>query len=83
MDHEKTSLFKVLGGFLGFLVGVLGGGYLGLIIGGTFLGGLELHQRIGIEAYELTTYIGAIIGALILPIFGVKYAQKFSSPNKN
>ena len=80
---KKTSLLKVLGGFLGFLVGVFGGGYLGLIIGGTFLGGLELHERIGIEAFELTTYIGAIIGALVMPVFGVKFAQKISNPDKN
>ena len=80
---KKTSLLKVLGGFLGFLVGVFGGGYLGLIIGGTFLGGLELHERIVIEAFELTTYIGAIIGALVMPVFGVKFAQKFSNPDKN
>ena len=80
---KKTSLLKVLGGFLGFLVGVFGGGYLGLIIGVSFLGGLELHERIGIEAFELTTYIGAIIGALVMPVFGVKFAQKFSNPDKN
>lgn len=80
---KKTSLSKVLGGFLGFLIGVFGGGYLGLVIGGTFLGGLELHQRIGIEAYELTTYIGAFIGALVMSVLGVKYAKKFSDSDKN
>jgi len=67
---------SMIGGFIGFVVGIIGGGYLGLIIGGTFLGHLKVYEQIGIEGYELTTYIGSIMGALFLTIIGVKLAMR-------
>ncbi|NLA72062.1 MAG: hypothetical protein GX850_06555 [Clostridiaceae bacterium] len=75
---KKNLLPSILGGFIGFAVGVLGGGYLGLILGGTFLGGFDIYENIGIEGYELSTYVGAIVGALVLTLAGVKLALKIA-----
>lgn len=61
----KKTLFKILAVVIGLILGAGAGGYLGLVIGGTFLGGLDLYQKIGIEGYELATYIGIIIGAVV------------------
>ena len=63
-------LSKVLGGVLGFIVGAIGGGYLGLVVGGTFLGGFDIYEHIGLEGYELTAYVGIIVGAVV----GIKIA---------
>ncbi len=71
---KRKIIIGIIAGFLGFVVGIFGGGFLGLVIGGTFLGGLEIHEQTGIEGYELAAYIGAIIGAIILPILGVGLA---------
>lgn len=73
---KKKVIFGIIGGFLGLLVGLILGGYIGLVIGGTFLGGLDLNEKIGIEGYELSTYIGAIIGAVITTIYGIKLSLK-------
>lgn len=73
---KRKLLSGILGGLLGCAVGVIGGGYFGLILGGTFLGGLEVYQYTGFEGYELAAYAGAIIGAVILTIWGVKLALK-------
>ncbi|HZK29508.1 MAG TPA: hypothetical protein VFD19_04755 [Clostridia bacterium] len=75
---KKNPLPGILGGLIGFVVGVFGGGYLGLVLGGTFLGGFDVHEKIGIEGYELSTYVGAIIGAVVLTILGVKLALKIA-----
>jgi len=73
----KSKLLPgLVGGLIGFAVGILGGGYLGLVIGGTFLGGFDIYEATGFEGYELASYIGAIIGAIILTRVGVKYAWK-------
>jgi hypothetical protein len=68
----------MIGGFIGFVAGIIGGGYLGLIVGGTFLGSLKVYEQIGIEGYELTTYVGSIMGALFLTIIGVKIAVRMA-----
>lgn len=57
-------ILKVFGGLLGLVLGAIIGGFLGLMAGGTFLGGFNIYEQIGIEGYELATYIGAIVGAL-------------------
>ncbi len=72
----RKLLAKIIGGFIGFIVGVFGGGYIGLIVGGTFLGGFDIYKNTGIEGYELTAYVGAIIGATLLTILGVKIALR-------
>lgn len=77
----RKLLSGFFGGIIGFLVGVIGGGYLGLIIGGTFLGGLEIYKNFGIEGYELATYIGAIVGGIILAAVGVKIALRIAENN--
>ncbi len=42
----------IIGGFLGFVVGILGGGFLGLVVGGTFLGGFDIYENIGLEGLK-------------------------------
>lgn len=79
---KNKLLLEILGGFFGLVFGILIGGYIGLILGGTFLGGFDIHERLGIEGYEITTYIGAVIGGFIATPFGVKYALgNFYKPN--
>ncbi|HSP21287.1 MAG TPA: hypothetical protein VLQ20_03055 [Planococcus sp. (in: firmicutes)] len=66
----------IIGGFIGFVVGGIGGAFLGLVVGGTFLGGLDIHENTGLEGYELAAYVGAIIGAVVFAIVGVKLAWR-------
>lgn len=73
---KKKLAPRIIGGFLGFVIGAIGGGYLGLVVGGTFLGGLDVYEHTGFEGYELAAYVGAIIGALVLTLLGVKFALK-------
>ena len=75
---KSMSLRKILGGSIGFIVGLLGGAYLGLILGGTFLGGFDIYENYGIEGYEITTYVGAVIGAVVCTIWGMKLAQRMA-----
>lgn len=72
----NRQVLSVIGGVIGFAVGVIGGGFLGLVVGGTFLGGLDIHETIGIEGYELAAYVGALVGAIVLTITGVKFARR-------
>ncbi len=55
-------------------VNLFGGGYLGLVVGGTFLGGFDIYERTGLEGYEIAAYVGAIIGAVVMIIVGVTIA---------
>lgn len=66
----------MISGTIGFLLGILVGGYVGLIIGGTFLGSFDIYERIGIEGYELTAYIGVIVGILIGTGLGIRFAWR-------
>jgi len=52
-------------GLIGFFVGGVGGGFLGLVIGGTFFGWLELPNYPYMSGYELVAYIVIILGILI------------------
>ena len=75
---SKSILIGILGGIIGFLVGAIGGGFLGLIIGGTFFGWLELPNYPFMPGYELVAYIGIIIGVLLAMPLGVIMAIKIT-----
>ena len=79
---ENKFLRGFIGGFIGLVIGLLAGGYLGLILGGTFLGGFDIYERTGIEGYEISTYVGAVIGALVVTVLGVKLALKNHQKNR-
>jgi hypothetical protein len=79
---NRNHLLAIIGGIIGLILGLIIGGYLGLVFGGTLLGGFDIYEWIGIEGYELTTYIGAIFGAVALTFVGVKLGSKRSNiPN--
>lgn len=70
MKHRGAS--KLAGALIGLFSGVLIGAFLGLVIGGTFLGGLDIYERLGLEGYELAAYVGAVIGGGAGLVFGVR-----------
>jgi len=76
---KRKLLSGITGGFIGFVVGVIGGGFLGLVVGGTFLGGFEIHKYTGLEGYELAAYVGAMVGAILVTLLGVKLALRIAS----
>lgn len=78
---KRKWLKGSIGGAIGSVIGVLGGGYLGLIIGGTFLGGLDLNRYIPLEGYELMAYVGAASGAILGSVLGAKHALKKEGEN--
>jgi len=73
---SKKILAGILGGLAGFFIGALGGGFLGLVIGGTFFGWIEIPSYPHMPGYELAAYIGVTLGALILTPLGVIIALK-------
>ena len=58
------------------IAGMTIGAYIGLVLGGTFLGGFDIHLLTGLEGYEITTYIGAFIGGIVGIIIGTKIKLK-------
>lgn len=76
MTVKNKSVRGFNGGFIGLIIGILAGGYLGLILGGTFLGSFDIYERTGLEGYQISTYVGAVIGALVVMVLGVKLALK-------
>ncbi len=79
---SKKILAGILGGLIGLLAGVIGGGFLGLVVGGTFFGWLELPNYPNMPGYELAAYIGIILGALIITPLGIVIALKIAARDK-
>lgn len=63
---KKKTFYKYLIILTAYFIGLIIGGYVGLVIGGTFFGGLNLHEKIGLEAYEVFTYLGALLGLMLI-----------------
>ena len=72
----KQKLIPIFAWILGLSIGFLTGSFIGLILGGTFLGGFDIYAATGLEGYELSAYIGAIIGAIVLSILGYRFGLK-------
>ena len=73
---SKGIMKGILGGIIGFLLGAIGGGFIGMVIGGTFFGWLEIPNYPQMPGYELTTYIGIILGVLIATPSGIIIALR-------
>ncbi|TAA72806.1 hypothetical protein [Planococcus salinarum] len=73
---DRRMMMGITGGFTGFVTGLIGGAFLGLVVGGTFLGGFNIHESTGLEGYELAAYVGAGIGAIVLAAVGVKIGKR-------
>ncbi|ANU17865.1 hypothetical protein BBI11_12850 [Planococcus maritimus] len=73
---KNRGMWKLAAGVIGLIAGVFAGGFLGLVIGGTFLGGFDIYEQTGMEGYELTAYIGAVVGGVAGLVFGVRRAGK-------
>ena len=67
----KKVLVAFFGGLFGFFVGSICGGFLGLVIGRTFFGWLELSNYPYMPGYELAVYIGIVLGVLLATPLGV------------
>lgn len=76
MTVKNKFVRGFIGGFIGLIIGILAGGYLGLILGRTFLGSFDIYEQTGLEGYQISTYVGAAIGALVVMVLGVKLALK-------
>ena len=61
---------------LSLVLGIFLGAYLGLIFGGTFLGGFDIYEAIGIEGYQISAYFGAFLGPLITVPLSLKFLSK-------
>jgi hypothetical protein len=75
---SKNILKGILGGIIGFFIGTIGGGFLGLVIGGTFFGWLEIPNYPYMPGYEVAAYIGIILGVLIATPLGVIMALRIT-----
>lgn len=73
---KRSGYSKILRAVLGCLGGAILGGYLGLIVGGTLLGGFDIHEATGFEGYELTTYLGGILGGVGGIVFSLRHANR-------
>ena len=71
-------MIGILGSLIGLVIGTIGGGFLGLIIGGTFFGWLEIPDYPQMPGYELLNYIGIILGVLIATPLGVIIAFRIA-----
>ena len=74
----KKIMISILGGLIGLLIGLVGGGFFGLVIGGTFFGWLDFHDYPYLTGYELFAYIGAVIGALVSMPLGAIIALRIA-----
>ncbi|MFC4712900.1 hypothetical protein [Planococcus dechangensis] len=73
MNEKRMPV--VIRGVMGLIAGLIVGGFIGLVVGGTFLGGFDIYDTTGIEGYELAAYVGAVIGAIAGAAFGVKFVS--------
>ncbi|MFK8793937.1 hypothetical protein [Planococcus plakortidis] len=73
---KMKGMSKFAGGMIGLITGGVAGAFLGLVIGGTFLGGFDIHEKTGMEGYELAAYVGAGIGLIAGAGIGVWMAGK-------
>ena len=73
---SKSIMIGTLGGIIGFILGAIGGGFIGMVIGGTFFGWLEIPNYPYMPGYELVTYIGIVLGVLIATPLGVIIALR-------
>ena len=73
---KNRGMSKVAAGLIGLIAGVLVGGFLGLVIGDTFLGGFDIYENTGMEGYELTAYVGAVVGGIAGLVIGIRRAGK-------
>ncbi len=73
---KKSFVYKMLFILAGLVIGIIVGGYGGLVLGGTFLGSFDIYEKFGIEGYELATYAGSIIGAIISPFIVLKLIKE-------
>jgi len=81
---NKKLRYGIVGGILGLFLGLIGGAYLGMVVGGTFFGWLEFSNYPTLTGYELGTYIGAVLGTLISTPVGVLFALRLmKKPEKN
>lgn len=71
---------RILGGIIGLVVGALVVGYLGLILGGSFLGSFDIHAMTGFEGYELSTYLGALVGGIGGAVVGYRLVSGKTYP---
>ncbi len=76
---SKKVLVAIFGGLIGFFIGVIGGGFLGLVIGGTFFGWVELPNYPYMPGYELAAYIGIILGVLVATPLAVIIAIRIAA----
>ena len=83
VNHEKSRFTILWGGLLGLGTGAILGAYIGLILGGTFLRGFDIHEAIGIEGYELTTYLGGLLGAVGGAMLGIRLMSRRASSDSN
>ncbi len=75
---KKKHRFGIVGGIFGLVLGLFGGAYLGIVIGGTFFGWVEFSNYPALTGYELGAYLGALLGVLILTPLGTYVAMKIS-----
>jgi hypothetical protein len=78
---KSNGIPRILGGIIGLVVGALVVGYLGLILGGTFLGSFDIYEMTGFEGYELATYLGGLIGGIGGAVIGYRLTSHKPYPS--
>lgn len=76
---KRKFIAVVLGALLGAAAGFVLGLIIGAILGGNFF---ESFQFNGVQGYEATGQLGAIIGSIAVGITGVLLALKITARKK-